>query len=213
MVADVAVGEGERESRTEGVSPLRSKLPCRCPRAGWRFYEERSDVTGAPVWIEWAADGALALLRHAYDLSETSECSCTFAGYQSLFGGKKLAADDDLGDALVVFDWAIGPRQYSYSSKVLYEELARAAHSYCDPAVPCNCQAGALIEPPGAMAQRLLACDERRRSMLAAAKNSGDSASARSPVLHKTIVFDSKSVQIPPPGHAQSGAARIRPQT
>ena len=78
MVADATVGEGQRENRAEGALPRRSKLPCRCPRADWRFYEERSDATGAPVWIEWAADGALAYLRYVYELSETSECSCTF---------------------------------------------------------------------------------------------------------------------------------------
>ena len=175
------VDEDKQENGAEGNCLLRSNWRCLCPRADWKTNQERADATGSPVWIQWAADGALALLRHAYELSGTSECSCTFAGYQCLFGGKKLTADDDLGDALVLFDWAIGPRQYAYSSKVLYEELAHAAHSYCDPAVPCNCQAGVLIEPPAAMAQRLLECDERRRSMLAAAKNSGVSAAEALP--------------------------------
>ena len=40
-----------------------------------------------------------------------------------------------------------------------------------------------------------------------------EDASARSPVLHKSIVFDEQSVQIPPPDHARSGAACIRAQT
>ena len=127
MVASANMGEGQPENRAEGKCPLRANWRCLCPRADWRTNQERSDATGAPVWIQWAADGALALLRHAYELSETSECSCTFAGYQSLFGGKKLTAYDDLGDALVAFDWVIGPRQYSYSSTVLFEELGRAA--------------------------------------------------------------------------------------
>ena len=122
------------------------------------------------------------MLLHAYDLSETSACSCIFAGYRSLFGGKKLTADDDLGDALVVFNWTVGPRRNCYTSKVLYEELARAADNYCDPAIPCNCTAGALIEPPAAMAQCLLQSDEQRRSMIAAAKNSEDSAAAAFPM-------------------------------
>ena len=181
MVASANMGEGQPENRAEGKCPLRANWRCLCPRADWRTNQARSDATGAPVWIQWAADGALALLRHAYELSETSECSCTFAGYQSLFGGKKLTAYDDLGDALVAFDWVMGPRQYSYSSTVLYEELGRAAYTYCDPAEPCNCKAGALIEPPAAMAQRLLKSDERRRTMLAAAKDSQDLAAVSIP--------------------------------
>ena len=60
---------------------------------------ERARANDSTDWIQCAADGALALLRHACELTETSKCSCTFAGFQSIFGGKKLTADDDLGDA------------------------------------------------------------------------------------------------------------------
>ena len=40
-----------------------------------------------------------------------------------------------------------------------------------------------------------------------------EDASARSPVLHKTIVFDQKSIPIPPPSHARNGADCTHPQT
>jgi len=93
-----------------------------------------------------------------------------------LFGGKKLTEDDCLGDALIVFSWTVGARHHTYSSKVPYEELARVAEQYCDPAVPCNCKAGALIEVPAEMAQRLLQIDAPRRSAIAAAKAAEDLA-------------------------------------
>ena len=120
VAADVDVGESQQETRAQGSCLHQSSWRCLCPRADWLTNEQRSDATGSPVWIQWAADGAVALLRHAYELSDASDCSCTFAGYQSLFGGKKLTAYDDLGDALIVFDWVVGPRQRTYSSKVLY---------------------------------------------------------------------------------------------
>ena len=103
------VGEEEQETDVRGSCPHHSNWRCLCPRAHWHTNEQRSDATGSPVWIQCAADGAVALLRHAYELSDASECSCTFAGFQSLFGGKKLTAYDDLGDALIVFDWGCRP--------------------------------------------------------------------------------------------------------
>ena len=120
VAVDVHVDEDEQDNCAG--RPFRSSWRCLCPRADWRTNQQRSDATGAPVWIQWAADGAISLLLHAYDLSETSACSCIFAGYQSLFGGKKLTADDDLGDALVVFEWtvvrggAVTPRRFSMRS-------------------------------------------------------------------------------------------------
>ena len=180
VAVGVNVCEDEQDNHTQGHCPFRSNWRCLCPRDHWQTVLERARSNDSTDWIQCAADGALALLRHAYELSEASECSCTFAGFQS-FGGKKLTADDDLGDAFVVFDWAVGPRQRSFSSKVLYEELARVVENYCDPTVPCNCKAGALVEPPAAMAQRLLEKDQPRRCMLAAAKNSEDLAAALIP--------------------------------
>ena len=118
VAVGVNVGDDEQDNYTQGHCPFRSNWRCLCPRDHWQTVLERARSNDSTDWIQCAADGALALLRHAYELSEASECSCTFAGFQS-FGGKKLTADDDLGDAFVVFDWAVGPRQQPFSSKVL----------------------------------------------------------------------------------------------
>ena len=167
VAVNVPVSEDEQESR-----PFHTNWRCKFPRADWRTNMERAQSNDAPVWIQCAADGALASLRDAYELNESSACSCTFAGFQSLFGGKKLTEDDCFGDALVVFNWEVGARKHVYSSKVLYAELARVADEYCGPSVPCNCKAGALVEIPTEMAQYLLRKDVHRRSMISAAKNS-----------------------------------------
>ena len=110
VAVGVNVGKDEQDDHAQGHCPFRSNWRCLCPRDHWQTVLERARSNDSTDWIQCAADGALALLRHAYALSEATECSCTFAGFQSLFGGKKLTADDDLGDALVVFDWTVGPR-------------------------------------------------------------------------------------------------------
>ena len=67
-------------------------------------------------------------------------------------------------------------------------QLARVVENYCDPVVPCNCKAGALVEPPAAMAQHLLKIDHPRRLMLTTAKNSEDLAAALIPGAPSTLL-------------------------
>ena len=179
MCVSVPAFENEQESGGQEKEPFRWR--CLCPRADWRTNAERAQANDIPVWLQWAVDGALTLLRHAYELSEGSDVTCSFVEYQRLFGGRKLTADDDLGDALIVFNWALGARQHTYRSKVLYEELARAADQYCHPTKPCNCNAGSLIEVPADMAQRLLELDVPRQSMMTTAKHSEDVAATMFP--------------------------------
>ena len=137
MAAVVVSTPNEDEQENE---PFHRAWQCKCPRADWRTNLERARANDAPVWVQCAADGALALLKFSYTLNENSACSCAFAGFQSL-GGKRLTEDDCLGDAFVVFSWEVGTRKYTYTSKVPYAELASVADEYCDPSMPCNCKA------------------------------------------------------------------------
>ena len=109
VVVSAPVSEAEQEGR-----PFHTNLGCKCPRADWRTNLERARANDAPVWVQCAADGALALLKYSYTLNENSVCNCAFAGFESL-GGKKLTEDDYLGDAFVVFSWEVGTRKYTYT--------------------------------------------------------------------------------------------------
>ena len=177
-----ATSQGATEGEKGQPGGLRGgTLQCLCPRGHWRTNRERAWTNDAPIWIQCAADAAVALLRRAYELSSDFQCGCKFAGYQSLFGGKKLTEEDCLSDGLVVFHWEPGAFQHTYTSKVLYEELARAFEVHCAPGVPCDCKVGALIEVPPEMAERLLQCDVPRRTAMTVAKLSEDLAASAFP--------------------------------
>ena len=123
----------------------------------------------------------MTLLRHSYELSTGFECSCRFAGFESLFGGKPLTEEDHLLDELIVLRWESNAFRRVYTSKVLYEELARAYEDHCVSGKPCCCKAGALIEVPADMAQCLLQLDLGRRTAMSAAKTSQDLAATAFP--------------------------------
>ena len=146
--ADEGDGCGEEVSAETGDMPENSNVQektgsrfapwqCLCPRGDWQANRERARATDSPIWIQCSADAAMTLLRYSYELSAGFECSCKFVGFQSLFGGKRLTEEDCLSDALIVFHWESQAFQNTYTSKVLYEELARAYDNHCAPGTPC----------------------------------------------------------------------------
>ena len=154
---------------------------CLCPRGTRQENQEWTKDSGAPIWIQCSADAAMTLLRHSYELSTGFECSCKFAGFESLFGGKPLTEEDHLLDELIVFRWESNAFRRVYTSKVVYEELARAYEDHCVSGKPCCCKAAALIEVPADMAQCLLQLDVGRRAAMSAAKTSQDLAATAFP--------------------------------
>ena len=151
---------------------------CLCPMGNWKENRERAKANDSPVWIQCSADAAMAILRISYELSTGFECSCRFAGFESLFGGRQLTDEDCLDDALIVFHWESSAFQRAYTTKVLYNTLASSYSEYCTSGLPCCCSAGRSIEVPAEMAQRLLGLDVGRRLAISAAKTSQELAAA-----------------------------------
>ena len=151
---------------------------CLCPRGNWQENRERAKANDSPIWIQCSADAAMTILRKTYELSTDFECSCRFAGFERLFGGRQLTDEDCLDDALIVFHWESRAFQRAYTTKVLYETLASSYDEHCTSGVPCCCSAGRLIEVPAEMAQRLLELDVGRRHAISAAKASQELAAA-----------------------------------
>ena len=174
-------GISENSSVQDKTGSRFAPWQCLCPRGDWQANRERARATDSPIWIQCSADAAMTLLRYSYELSAGFECSCNFVGFQSLFGGKPLTEEDCLADALIVFHWESCAFQHTHTSKVLYEELARAYDNHCAPGTPCCCKAGALIEVPSEMAQCLLQLDAGRRTAMSAAKASQDLAATTFP--------------------------------
>ena len=151
---------------------------CLCPMGNWQENRERAKANDSPVWIQCSADAAMTILRISYELSTGFECSCRFAGFESLFGGRQLTDEDCLDDELIVFHWESRAFQRTYTTKVLYKTLASSYREYCTSELPCCCSAGRSIEVPAEMAQRLLGFDVGRRLAISAAKASQELAAA-----------------------------------
>ena len=93
-----------------------------------------------------------------------------------------MTEDDVISRSVIALDWQIGAFQCSFQVKVPYDKLAAAFDVHCQLGRPCNCNAGALIEVPPAMARRLRKSDLPRRAAMAAAKLSEERAAVMLPV-------------------------------